>query len=69
MGDDSNLSDGGFTLSKLVSEFGLIGMVLAAAQLIAAVRCGRLLRRWPGGALPVDQVLACVVPPGSRLTS
>ena len=66
IGDDSNLSDGGFTLSKLVSEFGLIGMVLAAAQLIAAVRCGRLLRQVARRriALPVDQVLACAVVTG-----
>ena len=63
IGDNSNLSDGGFTLSKLVSEFGLLGMVLAGVHFYAALRCGLMLRKVASRrlALPVGKVLACAV--------
>lgn len=43
--DDSlNLRDGGFTLSKLVSEFGGVGVILCLVYLISAWRAARRLR-------------------------
>jgi hypothetical protein len=43
--DYSNLRDGGFTLAKLVSEFGAIGVLLTALFLLLAWRTARALRR------------------------
>jgi hypothetical protein len=58
-----NLSDGGFTLSKLLSEFGLAGMGLAAAHAFAAWRAVVLLQQHARNLqpLPVSQRLACAV--------
>ncbi|MGC4130444.1 MAG: hypothetical protein QM564_13020 [Bergeyella sp.] len=37
--DDYNLKDGGFTLAKLVSEFGIAGIILSFLYLILFVKC------------------------------
>lgn len=42
--DHLNLLDGGFTISKIGSEFGLIGLALVAAFSVCAARAGLLLR-------------------------
>jgi len=43
-GDSLNVLDGGFTLSKLLSEFGVIGVLLLLAYLACALRAVLLLR-------------------------
>jgi hypothetical protein len=45
VGDNSNIFDGGFVLSKLVSEFGIFGLALVAVYLRTAWRSIRLLRQ------------------------
>lgn len=44
-GEDLNVLDGGFVLSKLSSEFGLFGMLLALAFVVLALRSFLALRR------------------------
>ncbi len=58
-----NLTDGGFTLSKLVSEFGLLGIALALLHLLATLRATERLRLHARGLqpLPAAQRLACAV--------
>jgi len=43
-GLDENLTDGSFVLSKIVSEFGWFGVLLALAFVVLAVRCMKGLR-------------------------
>ncbi len=45
LGESQNLMDGGFTLSKLVSEFGIIGGGLFVLYLVIFIRAALLLRR------------------------
>jgi hypothetical protein len=49
-GEDANLTDGSFVFSKLASEFGIAGFVLALLYLIGASRCIRALRKGGEGA-------------------
>jgi hypothetical protein len=58
VGSNPNLRDGGFLLSKLVSEFGVFGVVAIALHLRFALRCAGRLRsiargelRLPGGTV------------------
>jgi hypothetical protein len=44
-GNDANIKDGGFTLAKIVSEFGGFGILLIAAYATLAVPCSYMLRR------------------------
>lgn len=44
LGDDNNLRDGSFLAAKLMSEFGVIGIVLAGLVLIAAFNAALRLR-------------------------
>lgn len=44
-GTDSNLRDGGFTLAKVLAEFGVLGAGVAAAYTAVLVRCGWRLRQ------------------------
>jgi hypothetical protein len=41
---DLNLLDGGFNLSKLISEFGILGAILAGWYFLIALRAYRMLR-------------------------
>jgi hypothetical protein len=43
-GRDLNLQDGSFVLSKLGSEFGVLGLAIVAAYCLLALRCFRALR-------------------------
>ncbi len=55
IGNDSNLRDGGFLGAKIVGEFGLLGIALVAALLVAIARSALFLRkvaRRPGGQDP-----------------
>lgn len=66
LGRDANLQDGGFILSKIGSEFGLIGLVLVTAFLIAAMRSFarlRLMSRQSGRDMPDGELFAraCVI--------
>jgi len=45
LGDDSNLRDGSFLAAKLVSELGILGIVLVAMSVAAMIRAALLLRR------------------------
>lgn len=45
MGESLNLLDGGFNMTKLLSEFGILGALLLAAYLYYLIRSIRLLRR------------------------
>jgi hypothetical protein len=49
-GEEANLTDGGFVFSKLASEFGIAGFILALLYLIGASRCIRALRKGGEGA-------------------
>ena len=62
-GEFVNILDGGFTLSKVVSEFGIFGLGLIAIYLVAAWNAWRSLRlasRRPGSLHALD-VFACSV--------
>lgn len=61
--DVANLNDGGFTLSKLVSEFGVFGILLALAHLKMAWGCARRLHQHGAGTawVPVPVRLASAV--------
>jgi hypothetical protein len=48
LGDDTNLTDGSFVFSKLVSEFGVIGIVLGIIYVIGATGCVLALRTKKG---------------------
>ncbi len=58
-GEDLNLLDGSFTVAKLVSEFGVLGILLVAIYLLAATRAAFALRR--GGADPAVSLARCAV--------
>lgn len=45
IGEDSNLSDGGFNFSKIVSEFGLFGLLATMVHLVFAARFAMRLRQ------------------------
>ena len=47
-GQDLNLKDGSFVLSKLGSEFGAAGLLLVAGYVLLALRCLRALRSGRG---------------------
>lgn len=49
-GEEANLTDGSFVFSKLASEFGIAGLVLALFYMIGASRCIRALRKGGEGA-------------------
>ena len=53
VGEDFNLSDGGFGFSKLVSEFGLFGLVATAVHLYFAGRFAMRLRAVAHGPVKV----------------
>lgn len=59
-GGDLNLLDGGFFLVKLVAEFGVIGIAVAAAAVVRIARSMLVLRRVSTGKsqLPSVEVLA-----------
>ncbi|MBB5700153.1 hypothetical protein [Sphingomonas yantingensis] len=66
LGRDANLQDGGFILSKIGSEFGMIGLALATALVIAAMRSFarlRLMSRQAGRDMPDGELFAraCVI--------
>lgn len=64
VGGNPNLRDGGFVLSKLVSEFGVFAVVALALHLRFALRCAGRLRRIARGEsrAPAGTVFAlCVV--------
>lgn len=65
LGESLNLMDGGFNLSKLISEFGIFGGVLLVGYLRIAVRAIFLLRRvsFNGESAPVYVVFSasCIV--------
>ncbi len=58
-GEDLNLLDGGFTTVKLVSEFGMLGILLLSLYLLVATRAALALRR--GGAAPAVTLARCAV--------
>jgi hypothetical protein len=58
-GVDTNVMDGGFVLSKLVSEFGFLGIALALVFVVAAARCLKALRAGRGD--PATTFARCVV--------
>lgn len=43
-GTDTNLTDGGFVLAKVVSEFGALGVLVVLGYIVLAVRCTLQLR-------------------------
>ena len=49
LGEPSNLLDGGFTVAKLLSEFGIFGAVLLVTYVVVAARSVLALRRRVGG--------------------
>lgn len=63
IGEDSNLSDGGFNFSKLVSEFGLFGLLATGAHLVFAGRFALRLRQLAQQSIDVPRstVFACAV--------
>ena len=65
IGGSLNTMDGGFALSKLVSEFGLIGIMFASIHFFFAARAVGLLRRVAikNERLPISLVFAasCIV--------
>jgi hypothetical protein len=58
-GQDLNLKDGSFVLSKLGSEFGALGLLLVAGYVWLAVRCLSALRSGRGSRN--EQFARCVV--------
>ena len=52
-GEDMNLLDGGFFFAKMGSDFGVLGVLLALAHMLLAVRSGWRLRRAANGRLPM----------------
>lgn len=58
LGEDSNLLDGGFGAAKLLSEFGIFGLILLALYVFTALRFALRLRRIViarlAPALPLD---------------
>jgi len=64
LGESSNLLDGGFTFAKLVSEFGVLGLLLTISYLVLAHRCALALRCSSRGSLeemPATTLAQCVV--------
>ena len=64
LGDDLNLLDGGFTLAKILGEFGYLGIALCAAYLLKAWHSARVLRKFAtsdAGASPVEVFAHCAV--------
>lgn len=63
IGEDSNLSDGGFNFSKLVSEFGLFGLLATGLHLTFAGRFAMRLRRLAHRPIdmPRSTIFACAV--------
>jgi uncharacterized membrane protein len=57
---DYNIQDGGFTASKVMSEFGVLGIAFLLAYLAAFARIGLFLRACAAGARPASagEVLA-----------
>lgn len=53
-GTDTNLKDGGFTLAKILAEFGAFGVVLMVFYTAAMLRCGWLLRTIATGTRSAD---------------
>ncbi len=53
-GTDTNLKDGGFTLAKILAEFGVFGVMLMAFYTAAMLRCGWLLRTIATGTRNAD---------------
>ncbi len=47
--EDLNLRDGGFTTAKMITEFGVAGLVLIIIYLAVMIRCIMMLRRLAGG--------------------
>jgi hypothetical protein len=58
-GDDLNVLDGGFVFAKIVSEFGVFGVLLTVIFLVEAARCIRALRAQRGGAAAT--LASCIV--------
>jgi hypothetical protein len=54
MGEPLNLLDGGFTLAKLIGEFGYLGLALSVALLLNAWRSARELRKVASGTVPAS---------------
>jgi len=57
---DLNLRDGGFTAAKVITEFGIAGLVLTVVYLAVMIRCIMMLRRLAGrrASLPDGIVFA-----------
>lgn len=58
-GEDFNLTDGSFVLSKLGSEFGVAGLLLVLGYCLLALRSLRLLRAGTGSAN--ENLARCIV--------
>lgn len=58
-GEDFNLTDGSFVLSKLGSEFGVVGLLMVLGYCLLAVRSLRLLRAGMGSAN--ENLARCIV--------
>lgn len=64
LGDNLNVLDGGFTLAKLASELGFLGVGICGAYLVVAWRSWRVLHNVAFGAVkasPVEAFAHCAI--------
>lgn len=59
-GEDSNVLDGSFVASKLIGEFGILGIALVIKYIVMALKSGWELRKYALRKIKIDNLLILV---------